>query len=42
MHTIQSTYPGIRLVLALNWDRLLNLVTLIIALFAGAYIGSLI
>lgn len=42
MHTIQSTYPGIRLVLALNWDRFLNLATLIIALLAGAYVGSLV
>ena len=41
MHTINASYPGLSLVLALNWDRLLNLVTLVVALLTGAYVGSL-
>ncbi|WP_428925138.1 hypothetical protein [Marinibacterium sp. SX1] len=42
MQTLQHTYQGLSLVLRLNQDRLINLVTLIIALLAGAYVGSLL
>lgn len=41
MHTLQQSYRGLSLVMALNWDRLLFLVTIVIALLAGAYLGSL-
>ena len=41
MHTLEHSYRGLSLVFQLNWDRLVNLVTLVIALLAGAYVGSL-
>ncbi len=41
MQTIQHSYRGLSLVFRLNLDRLINLVTIAIALLAGAYIGSL-
>lgn len=41
MQTLQHSYQGLSLVLTLNWDRLINLVTLVIALLTGAYVGSL-
>ncbi|MGV6847768.1 MAG: hypothetical protein ACWA5A_05255 [Marinibacterium sp.] len=42
MHTLQQSYQGLSLVFQLNIDRLLYVMTLIIALLAGAYIGSLV
>ncbi|MEO1732980.1 MAG: hypothetical protein AAFR45_05040 [Pseudomonadota bacterium] len=42
MQTLQHTYRGLTLVFDLNMDRILHVVTLVIALLAGAYIGSLI
>jgi len=42
MHTLQQSYQGLSLVFQLNIDRLLYIVTLVIALLAGAYVGSLI
>ena len=41
MHTIESGYRGLSLLVDLNWDRLLYLATIAAALGAGAYIGSL-
>lgn len=41
MHTLEQSYRGISLMVELNLDRLINLVTIVIALFAGAYVGSL-
>ncbi len=41
MHTLQHSYRGLSLMFQLNLDRLINLVTIGIALLAGAYIGSL-
>ena len=41
MHTIESSYRGLSLLVDLNWDRLLYLATIAAALGAGAYIGSL-
>lgn len=41
MQTTLASYPGIRLFLTLNWDRLVNFVVLVIALLTGAYVGSL-
>lgn len=42
MHTLQHSRQAIGLVFTLNWDRLINLVTLAVALLAGAYLGSLL
>lgn len=41
MQTLQHSYNGLSLVMALNWDRLLYVTTLAIALCAGAWVGSL-
>ena len=41
MHTLQQSYRGLSLVMVLNWDRLLYLATIGVALMAGAYLGSL-
>jgi len=41
MQTLQQTYRGFGLVLELNWDRLLFLGTITVALCAGAWLGSL-
>ncbi|MGR3803936.1 hypothetical protein [Marinibacterium profundimaris] len=42
MQTLQHSYHGLSLVFTLNWDRLINIVTLVVALLAGAYVGSLL
>ena len=39
--SLNRSYRGLSLVMELNWDLLLYVVTLAIALLAGAYIGSL-
>lgn len=41
MQAIQSSYRGLSLLMALNWDRVLYVGTIALALFAGAYLGSL-
>lgn len=41
MQTLQQSYRGLSLVMSLNWDRLLYLLTIAFALMAGAYLGSL-
>ena len=41
MHTLENSYRGLSLVMALNWDRFLFLGTIACALAAGAYLGSL-
>jgi hypothetical protein len=41
MQTLQQSYRGLSLVMELNWDRLIYLVTIAFALMAGAYLGSL-
>ena len=41
MHAIHQTYRGLSLMFELNYDRLINLLTIVIALLAGAYLGSL-
>lgn len=40
MHTIQNSYRGLSLLVALNWDRLLFIGMIIVALMMGAYLGS--
>ncbi|MCR9127506.1 MAG: hypothetical protein NXH82_15455 [Rhodobacteraceae bacterium] len=41
MHTLQESYRGLSLVMELNWDRIIYLATIIIALGAGAWLGTL-
>ena len=41
MHTLQQSYRGLSLVMILNADRILALLTICFALVAGAWIGSL-
>lgn len=41
MQTLQHSYRGLSLMVELNLDRVINLVTIVIALLTGAYIGSL-
>lgn len=41
MQTIQSSFRSFRLIMDLNWDRVLYLCTIIFALAAGAFVGSL-
>lgn len=41
MDTITRSYKGLSLLFNLNWDRLLSLGMLALALMLGAYFGSL-
>ncbi|KIN60916.1 hypothetical protein Z945_1899 [Sulfitobacter noctilucae] len=41
MQTIQSSYRGLSLLMDLNWDRVLYVGVIALALGAGAFIGSL-
>ncbi|WP_276308654.1 hypothetical protein [Pseudooceanicola lipolyticus] len=41
MQVLQHSYRGLSLVMTLNWDRLLYLLTIAFALMAGAYLGGL-
>ena len=41
MQTLQQSYRGLSLLFELNWDRLLYLGTIALALLLGAYLGSL-
>lgn len=41
MQTLQSGYRGLSLLMLLNSDRALYAMTLIAALFAGAWLGGL-
>ena len=40
MEHIQQGYRGFTLLLGLNWDRLLYVGTIALALGAGAYLGA--
>lgn len=40
MQTIQAGYRSVSLLVMINWDRLLYMCTIILALFFGAYLGS--
>lgn len=42
MQTLQNGYRGMRLLVNLNWDRLLYVFTIIFALWFGAFLGSLL
>jgi len=41
MDTIQKGYRGLSLLWNLNWDRILYVATILVALMAGAWLGSL-
>lgn len=41
MQHIIGGYRGLNLLLNLNWDRVLYLCTILFALLAGAFIGSI-
>ncbi len=41
MHTLHQSYRGFSLMMELNWDRILYLGTIALALSAGAWLGSL-
>lgn len=41
MHTIETSYRGLSLLMQLNWDRALYIATIAFALAAGAFVGSL-
>jgi hypothetical protein len=41
MQTISSGYRGLSFLIGLNWDRLLYGMTIVGALWVGAFIGSL-
>lgn len=41
MQTLTEGYRGLSLVMMLNWDRLLYLATIFVALLFGAWIGGL-
>ena len=40
MHTLTDGYRGLSLVMTLNWDLLLYLATIVVALFAGAWLAG--
>jgi len=42
MQQIVSGYRGLSLLVNINWDRMLYLATIAVALMAGAFIGSLL
>jgi len=41
MHVLQQSYRGLSLMVEINADRILYLLTIAFALMAGAYLGSL-
>ena len=41
MQMIENGYRGLSLLMDLNWDRVLYVATIAVALLAGAFIGSL-
>lgn len=41
MELMSEGYRGVRLLVGLNWDRILYLATIVVALLFGAFIGSL-
>ncbi|WP_261395758.1 hypothetical protein [Salipiger bermudensis] len=41
MHTIQTGYRGLGLLVMINLDRLLSIFAIAVALYLGAFLGSL-
>ena len=42
MHTLDRSYRGLSLVMELNWDLIIYMATIAVALLAGAWLGSLL
>lgn len=42
MQAIQSSYRGLSLLMDLNWDRVLHITTVTLALGAGAWMGTML
>ncbi len=42
MQHIISGYQGLSVLLNLNWDRLVYLATIVVALLMGAFLGSIL
>jgi len=42
MEQIQQSYRGLSLLMQINWDRLLYVGTIAVALGAGAWMGTLV
>lgn len=42
MHSVQHFPRGLGLVMELNWDLILYSATIVVALLAGAWLGSLV
>ena len=40
MQAVQNGYRGLSLLMDLNWDRILYIATIILALGAGAWLGT--
>lgn len=40
MRTIAAGFQGVSLLVNLNWDRLIYLATIVVALLAGAWVGA--
>lgn len=40
MHTLERSYRGLSLVMELNWDLIIYMATIAVALLAGAWLGS--
>lgn len=41
MQTIVRGYRGLSVLVNVNWDRIIYLATIVVALLAGAFVGSL-
>ncbi|MEP2029990.1 MAG: hypothetical protein ABJI96_14915 [Paracoccaceae bacterium] len=41
MQTLHKGYRGLGLLMDMNWDRILYLMTILAALWIGAFLGSL-
>ncbi|OUS21913.1 hypothetical protein A9Q95_02330 [Rhodobacterales bacterium 59_46_T64] len=41
MQTITQGYRGLSLLFSINWDRILYIATIVVALMAGAFVGSI-
>jgi hypothetical protein len=41
MQTMQTSYTGLGLLIDLNWDRVLYIGTIVLALMAGSFIGTM-
>jgi len=42
MQTLSDGYRSMTLLVSINWDRLLYIFTIAVALYAGAFLGSIV